>query len=160
VVAGPGTRRADPTRQEFAMALPVQADVQFLPGSGKFDVDALIDPSNNPVTVLDIDLGFTLTGRVELPGWLSGRGVVRLSADEIGGPIDKTIGEAIVNITGSTSPTDPPTIVYPWSIAVASPALPDDSKMYQMGVVFVFQTPAGGHTDIGAFYDLGAYLVV
>jgi hypothetical protein len=140
--------------------LPVTADVQFVPGTGKLYVDALVDPSGNPVTVLDIDAGFTFTGRVELPGWLTGRGVVRLSADEIGGPIDKAIGEQVLTITGSNSPNDPPSVTYPWSIDVKSPTLPDESKMYQIGVVFVLQTPAGGHTDIGGFYDLGAFLVV
>ncbi|HEV8571034.1 MAG TPA: hypothetical protein VGQ92_28740 [Actinoplanes sp.] len=140
--------------------LPVTADVQFIPGYGKLYVDSLVDPSGNPLTVLDIDAGFTFKGRVELPGWLSGKGLVRLSADEIGGPVDKTIGQQVLAITGATTPTDPPSITYPWSIEVKSPTLPDDSRMYQFGVVFVFQTPGGGHTDIGGFYDLGAFLVV
>lgn len=140
--------------------LPVDADIQFLPGTGKLHIDQLLDPSGSPLTVLDIDDGFTFSGRVELPGWLSGRGVVRLAADQIGGPFDGTIGDQVLTITGSTSPTDPPSITYPWSIEVKSPALPDRSEMYQFGVVFVFQTPAGGHTDIGGFYDLGAFLVV
>jgi hypothetical protein len=142
------------------MAIPATADIQFIPGSGKLHIDSLADPSGDPVTVLDIDVGFTLSGRVELPGWLSGRGVVRLSADEIGGPIDKEIGHADLVITGSTSPTDPPNVSYPWSISVISPTLPDESKMYQLGLVFLLQTPSGGHTDIGGFYDLGAFLVV
>jgi len=142
------------------MAIPATADVQFLPGSGKLYIDTLTDPSGAPTNVLDIDLGFTLAGRLELPGWLSGKGVVRLSADEIGGPIDQKIGDATVTITGATSPTDPPALVYPWSISVKSPTLPDESKMYQLAVVFLFQTPGGGHTDIGGAHDLGAYLVV
>ena len=140
--------------------LPVSSDIQFVPGTGKLYVDALLDPSGNPITVLDIDAGFTFRGRVELPGFLSGKGVVRLAADEIGGQIDQTIGQQVLNITGATSPTDPPSKVYSWSITVKSPTLPDDSKMYQFGVVFIFQTPGGGHTDIGGFYDLGAFLVV
>ena len=140
--------------------LPVDAEVQFVPATGKLHIDQLVDPSGNPLTVLDIDAGFTFRGSVELPGWLSGRGVVRLSADQIGGPFDGTLGDQVLNITGSTSPTDPPSITYPWSIDVKSPTLPDRSEMYQFGVVFVFQTPAGGHTDIGGFYDLGAFLVV
>ncbi len=140
--------------------LPVSADVQFLPGTGTMYIDKLIDLTGHPLTVLDIDVGFTFEGRVELPGWLSGNGVVRLSADEIGGPIDKEIGHADIAITGSTLPTDPPSKMYPWSITVKSPTLPDESKMYQFGVVFILQTAGGGHTDIGGFYDLGAFLVV
>jgi hypothetical protein len=142
------------------MPIPATGDIQFIPGSGTLYIDSLADPSGAPTTVLDIDVGFTLNGRVELPGWLSGKGVVRLSADEIGGPIDKEIGHADLTITGATSPTDPPKISYPWSISVISPTLPDESKMYQLGLVFLFQTPSGGHTDIGGFYDLGAFLVV
>lgn len=142
------------------MTLPVSADVQFASGVGKLDVDTLADPSGAPTTVLDIDDGFTFSGRLELPGWLSGRGVVRLAADEIGGPIDKTIGQANITITGSTSPTDPPAITYKWSITVKSPMLPDDAKAYRLVVLFAFQTAVGGHTDIGAFNDLGVFMVV
>jgi hypothetical protein len=140
---------------------PITADIQLVSPSGaKLEIDQPIDPSGAPLTVLDIDLGFTFKGYVELPGWLSGKGVVRLSADEIGGPFDGTIGEDRFDITGSTSPHDPPNVKYYWKITVTEPALPDESKMYQFGVVFVFQTAAGGHTDIGGFIDLGAFLVV
>jgi hypothetical protein len=142
------------------MTIPATADIQFVPGSGKLFVDSLQDPSGNPVTVLDIDAGFTVTGRVELPGWLSGQGVVRLTADEIGGPIDQTIGNASIPVTGANTPDDPPAITYPWSITVKSPTLPDESKMYQLGIMFFLRTNAGGHTDIGGFYDLGAFMVV
>jgi hypothetical protein len=142
------------------MALPVSEPIQFIPGSGRLDVDQLVDPSGAPINVLDIDVGFTVNGRLELPGWLSGRGVVRLTAYQHGGPIDKTVGEAVVNITGATTPNDPPIMKYNWSVTVKSPTLPDEDAMYQLGVIFAFQTPAGGHTDIGGFYDLGPFLVV
>ena len=145
------------------MPIPDVAQVQFAPGGGKFYLDSLVDPSGVPSTVLDIDLGFTVKGRVELPGWLSGKGLVRLFADEIGGPVDKEIGRDTPNITGSSSPTDPPTKVYPWTITVAGTALADpspDSSLYQLGLSFVLLSSAGGHTDIGAFFDLGAYLII
>lgn len=51
-------------------------------------------------------------------------------------------------------------MIYNWSITVKSPTLPDSTAMYELGVIFAFQTPTGGHTDIGGFYDLGSYLVV
>src|SRR5919198_1880033 len=105
-----------PSFRGDTMAIPATADVQFIPGAGKLYVDSLVDPSGNPLNVLDIDVGFTVNGRLELPGWLSGLGLVRLSADEIGGPIDKTIGQVTVSVTGSSSPSDPPSVVYPWSI--------------------------------------------
>jgi hypothetical protein len=140
--------------------LPVKADIQFIPAKGALHIVRLIDPSGDPVTVLDIDKGFTLIGYLLLPGWLSGKGVVRLAADEIGGKFDGTIGEAKVDIKGATTPNDPPNIRYDWKIHVISPALPDVSAMYQFGVIFAFLTPGGGHTDIGGFFDLGAFLVV
>jgi hypothetical protein len=139
---------------------PVSDAIQFIPGSGKFVVEKFVDPSGAPVDVLDIDVGFTVSGRIELPGWLSGKGVVRLAADQLGGPFDGTIGQVGVNITGATSPSDPPVMSYPWSITVKSPALPDRDEMYRLGVLFAFQTPSGGHTDIAGFYDLGTVLVV
>jgi hypothetical protein len=146
---------------EIMVTLPVDAPVQLVPpGKATLHVESLIDPSGDPITVLDIDLGFTLTGWLDLPGWLSGKGIVSLAADQIGGPIDKVIGSVTVNITGATSPNDPPNIRYYWKINVKSPVLPDASAMYQFGVIFAFQTNAGGHTDIGGFYDLGAFLVV
>ena len=141
-------------------SLPDSAGIQFLPATGKLYVDNLIDPSGAPLTVLDIDAGFTVNGHLELPGWFVGKGVVRFLADELGGQIDKEIGHADVQITGSTMPNDPPSKVYPWSITVRYPTLPDESKMYRLGLVFILQTPGGGHTDIGGFYDLGAFLVV
>jgi len=144
------------------MAYPVITDVQLVPpgGTGKLEIEQPVDPSGDPVTVLDIDLGFTFKGYVELPGWLSGNGVVRLSADEIGGPFDDTIGEDNLAIIGATDPNDPPNIKYYWSITVTTPALPDETKLYQFGIAFLLKTQAGGHTDIGGFYDLGAFLVV
>src|SRR5262245_54089729 len=145
------------------MPIPDTADVQFVPLNGKFYLDTLVDPSDAPTSVLDIDLGFTVRGRLQLPSWLTGTGLVRLFADELGGPIDKRIGETTVAITGAASPNDPASKIYSWTINVAPNALPDpspDSSLYRLGLVFVFQNPAGGHTDIGAFFDLGTYLIV
>lgn len=145
------------------MTIPDTADVQFMSQSGRFYLDSLVDPSGVPTSVLDIDLGFTVSGRLELPSWLTGTGLVRLFADELGGPIDQRIGATTVAITGAASPNDPGSKVYNWTISVASNALPDpspDSSLYRLGLAFVFQNPAGGHTDIGAFFDLGTFLIV
>jgi len=144
---------------------PITTDIQLVPpGGATLEIDPPIDPSGAPLTVLDIDLGFTFKGFVELPGWLSGKGVVRLNADERGGPFNDTIGSFEFDISGSDSPHDPPPVKYPWTITVSSntgpPTLPDETRMYEFGVVFEFKTVAGGHTDIGGFADLGAFLVV
>ncbi|HZC73889.1 MAG TPA: hypothetical protein VE442_24590 [Jatrophihabitans sp.] len=140
--------------------LPASDAIQFVPAKGTFVVEKFVDPSGVPIDVVDIDDGFTVSGHVELPGWLSGKGVVRLAADQIGGPFDATIGQQTLPIPGSSSPTDPKVMKYPWSITVKSPTLPDRDEMYKLGVLFAFQTLAGGHTDIGGFYDLGSILVV
>lgn len=137
----------------------VSAELQFSPQGGKLFIDRIIDPSGKPLDVFDKTVGFTVEGHLELPGWLSGKGVVRLVADQIGGQFDGEIGRADLAIPGSTTQTDPLVMTYPWSIKVMPPALPE-SEMYQLGVIFIFKTVAGGHTDIGAFYDLGAFLLV
>ncbi len=142
------------------MTLPANAPVQFIPGTGTFDVDTLVDAAGTANKTLDIDAGFTVTGRLELPGSISGKGLIRLAGDEIGGPYDGVLGEVIVPITGASLPTDPPSMLYSWSIAVPGNALPDASSMFHLAVLFALQTNAGGHTDVGAFYDLGVYLVV
>jgi hypothetical protein len=140
---------------------PVSADVPVLPGKGTLYIDTLTDTAGNAVTaVIDIDVGFKVTGHLELPGSLSGKGVVRLAADEIGGPFNQVVGEAQFAVTGASTPNDPPVMRYDWSITVQSPTIPDESEMYHFGLVFLLQTLAGGHTDIGGFYDLGPILVV
>ena len=58
---------------------PASTPIQFgPPPAGTFDLDTFVDPSGNPVNVIDIDLGVTLTGRVTLPGDVTGTGHVRL----------------------------------------------------------------------------------
>jgi hypothetical protein len=142
-------------------SIPASTDVQFgPPPSGQFYVDTFVDPSGNPINVIDIDLGATLSGRVTLPGDLTGTGHVRLAADEIGGPFDGTVKEVLVNLTGNQSPNDPPAKTYNWSLTFKSPDLPDESKAYHFALTFVVTNPGQGHTDIGAIVDLGDFLVV
>ena len=143
--------------------LPVKTPIQFAnPTNGTFELDTFVDPTGDPITVIDHEQGFTVTGIVTLPGWLSGKGVVRLVADEIGGPFDGAIGSRDVPVTGATSPQDPQDISYPWTITVpgTGPELPPATNMYQLGLVFMLETNVGGHTDIAGFFDLGAFLIV
>ncbi len=143
------------------MALPTSTPVQFgPPPKGSFDVGPLIDPSGDPINVIDIDLGATLNGSVTLPGDLTGTGRVRLAADEIGGPFSGTVKDVAVNLTGNLSPNDPPAKTYGWTLTFKSPDLPDESKSYHFALTFVVTNPGAGHTDIGAIVDLGAILVV
>jgi hypothetical protein len=133
-----------------------QADVQFASPYGKLFIDKIADPTGRPLDVFDADVGITVGGRVELPGWLVGQGVVKLYADEIGGQTDKEIGSATFTIAGGPTPGP---VMYTWMIPVDLMPLTQD-KMYRFGLVFVFQTPSGGHTEIAAFYDLETFLVV
>ena len=136
--------------------LPDSADLQSLPMTGKLYVDKLIDPTGDPVTAVSTTVGFKVEGHVDLPGYLSGNGVVRLTADEIGGQFDGEIGRQAFPIAGSAATSQ----TYAWSIDVPPLALPTQSETYHITLVFAFQTPAGDHTDIGGFYDLGTFLVV
>jgi hypothetical protein len=141
--------------------LPASAPIQFDLGAGTLHVSPVLDPSGNPTTVLDIDKGFTFSGDVVLPGWFVGRGEIRLTADERGGPFKATVGTQTITITGdTTSTTDPQPKTYPWSINVISPAMEDRTSVYEFAVLFAYLTATGGHTDIAGFYDLGTYAVV
>jgi hypothetical protein len=143
------------------MAIPDSTPVQFgPPPTGTFYLDSFVDPSGNPVNVIDIDLGATLTGRVTLPGDLTGTGHVRLAADEIGGPFDGTVKQVDVNLTGAANPNDPQPVTYDWTLAFQVPDLPDESKAYHFALTFVVTNPGAGHTDIAAIFDLGDYMVV
>ncbi len=141
--------------------IPESTPVQFgPPPTGTFYLDSFVDPSGNPVNVIDIDLGATLTGRVTLPGDVTGTGHVRLAADEIGGPFDGTVKEVTISLTGATSPNDPPSKTYDWTLSFQEPDLPDVSKAYHFALTFVVTNPAQSHTDIAAIFDLGDYMVV
>jgi hypothetical protein len=141
--------------------IPESTPIQFgPPPTGTFYLDSLVDPSGNPVNVIDIDLGVTLTGRVTLPGDVTGTGLVRLAATEIGGPFNGIVKTATVALTGATSPNDPPAKEYSWTMLVQVPDLPDESKAYHFALTFVVTNPANSHTDIAAIFDLGDYMVV
>ena len=74
------------------MTVPVTGTIQFVPPGGVFlTVDSITDPGGGPADVLDVDLGFTVAGRVVLPNWLAGTGTVTVYADEQGGPIDQAL---------------------------------------------------------------------
>jgi len=143
------------------MAIPDSTAVQFgLPPTGTFYLDTFVDPSGNPVNVIDIDLGATLTGRVTLPGDVTGTGHVRLAATEIGGPFNGTVKQVNINLTGVPGPNDAPPVTYEWELPFKTPDLPDESKAYHFALTFVVTNPGAGHTDIAAIFDLGDYMVV
>ena len=139
------------------------ASIQFVGLNGQFTA-GVFDPSNTPQEVLDIDLTFTASGTIRLPNFLTGVGAVTVYADELGGPIDKAIGNQNVNLTGQSLPNDPPGLVtYPWSITIGPPTLPDpspNSSIYKLAVSFAYQNPPGNHTDIAAVIDLGLFFIV
>ncbi len=138
------------------LTLPDSADLQSVPTPGKLYVDKLIDPTGDPITAISTTLGFRVEGHVDLPGVLVGKGVVRLTADEIGGQFDGEIGRKEFLVEGSGSPTQ----TYTWAIDVAPKTLPTKSETYHITLVFAFLMPSGDPTDIGGFYDLGTFLVV
>jgi hypothetical protein len=141
--------------------VPSSTPVQFGPPmTGTFYLDTFVDVSGSPVNVIDIDLGADLTGRVTLPGTLTGTGIVRLVANEIGGSFNGTVKETTIALTGANSPNDPSQVEYPWSLHLQVPDLPDESKAYHFALTFVVTNPGPAHTDIAAIFDLGDYMVV
>src|SRR5207247_1775150 len=113
-------------RKVRSMPVPSSNLVQFTPPGGEFFVDVITDPGGAPATILDVDQGFQVTGRVTLPNWLSGKGQVCVYADELGGPIDEKLSPcAEIAIRGKTG--EPGSTVYPWSITFPGnpPVLPD-----------------------------------
>lgn len=143
------------------MTIPGSNPIPFVPPSGEFDVDAVTDLNGNPVgAVIDADPGFQITGRVQLPNWLSGNGQVCIYVDELGGPLNKSVGCVPVPI--NPNPGDPPGLqTYPWTVQIRPPVFPDpqpgSSQLYRFGAVFTY----GGTqlTDIQSFVDMGALMV-
>jgi hypothetical protein len=72
--ASAGANRPRPTsRKVRTMTVPGSNPVQFVPNSGDFTVDSISDPGGAPSNILDVDLGFVVSGTVTLPNFLSGK---------------------------------------------------------------------------------------
>lgn len=141
-----------------APTIPDKAPVQFLPMAGNFYVDKMTDPNGAPSSVLEAALGFEVKGHIELPGWLTGKGTVRLFADEFGGPLDEEIGNTMIDISGGSTPLTS----YAWTISVPGGRLPDQpagSGLYHLGLAFTFVNPTGVRTDIVSFFDVGVFMI-
>lgn len=142
------------------MAVPGTNPVQFNTG-GVFSVASITDPNGAPSDVLDLDLGFVISGDVTLPNWLDGTGSVCVYAQEIGGPVNKSIGcDTSLKITRTAA--EPKLKSYPWKVTIPpnSTVLPDpqrgSSQVYNLVAVFVFDDQL---TDIGAFVDMGIFMI-
>jgi len=141
------------------MAVPGSSQVQLTPaGPSVFYVDEMTDPNGAPSNVIDVDDGFNVKGRVTLPGWLAGKGHVAIYADELGGQIDKKIGQTDFNITASIGEH---LKTYNWEVKFPGhpPVLPDPSpgsQLYRLAAVFTFGDQS---TDIAAFVEMGTFLI-
>ena len=141
------------------MAVPGSSQVQLTPaGPSVFYVDEMTDPNGAPSNVIDVDDGFAVKGRVTLPGWLDGKGHVAIYADELGGQIDKKIGQTDFNITPSIGEH---LKTYHWEVNFPGhpPVLPDPSpgsQLYRLAAVFTFGDQS---TDIAAFVEMGTFLI-
>ena len=141
--------------------------IQF-PGtlSANFEVDKVTDPNGPPGKVLDLDLGFAVSGHIDFPNWLSGTGNVSVYADQRGGGYDQKILTKDLTITAS--PTDPTgttrydwTLTYPTDLPAGSLPLSDPppapgSTVYSLTAVFTFN---GVLSDVAAFVDMGPYMI-
>lgn len=138
------------------------SDIQF-PGinNATFTVDGVTDPNGPPARVLDIGMGFVISGTITLPNWLTGMGHVDIYADEIGGQIDKKILHT--DVTVSADPAEPNPKAYHWTVTypancVPNGRLPDPSsgsQLYRLAAVFTFGDQL---SDIGGFVEMGPYL--
>lgn len=144
------------------MSVPSTNQVQFNTASGQFSVTSITDPNGAPSNVLDLDLGFAVSGSVTMPNWITGTGQVCLYASEFGGPFNGSIGCTSLTFTRPAPPAEPAARTYPWTITIPpnSHVLPDPqpgaSQVYELVAVFVFEDQL---TDIGAFVDLGKYMI-
>jgi hypothetical protein len=141
--------------------VPVSDLIQFVPTGGTFYVDKVTDPGGTPADVLDVDLGFNVTGRVTLPNWLKGKGQVCIYADEQGGPIDQGLSPCCdLDLKGERG--EPHLVKYDWEIKFPGnpPVLPDPqpggSQVYRLIAVFRFGDQL---TDIATFCDMGTYMI-
>jgi len=146
------------------MAIPGTTGVQLsAPGAASFSVTAITDPNGNPTEVLDVDLGFVITGTVTLPNFLQGTATVCVYADELGGPFDDAIAPCAQLTIQPARPVPDPSgsTTYPWTVSYngSSGVLPDpsnSSQLYHLAAVFVFGDPG---LDIGSFVDMGLFLI-
>ena len=140
------------------MPVPSENDIQFVPvGHAKFFVDRVTDPNGDPPNVLDAGLGFRVIGRVSLPNWLEGKGHIAVYAEERGGPFNQKVGSADISATATIG--EPKLKEYPWMVTIGGKVFPDPSKgsqLYHLAAVFTFGDQS---TDIGAFVEMGPYLI-
>jgi hypothetical protein len=143
------------------MGVPGSNPVPFVPASGEFYVDSVTSNGATVANIIDVDQGFQVNGRVQLPNWLSGNGQVCIYAEELGGPINQQLG--CVQVPINPTPTDPSgTTTYNWTVSFpGSPTvLPDpqagDSQLYRLGAIFTYGVQL---TDIQSFVDMGMFLI-
>lgn len=151
------------------MSVPGSSKIQF-PSllSADFKVDQVSDPNGTPADVLDLDLGFAVTGEVVFPNWLGGAANVSVYADQLGGGYNQKILSTDFTIT--PNPSDPAgTTTVPWTLTYPtdlpttstplsdpSPPPPSGSMVYNLVAVFTFN---GVLSDIAAFVEMGPYMI-
>lgn len=139
-----------------------------LPGAQNADyqVDQITTPRGTRAEVLDVDLGFAVSGHIDFPNWLTGTGNVSIYADQRGGGYDQKILSTDITIT--SSPTDPTGITrYDWAVTypadlpsgstpLPDPSLAPGSMVYSLIAVFTFN---GGFSDVAAFVEMGPFMI-
>src|SRR5215472_4446912 len=118
------------------------AQIQF-PSTQNSDflVDQVTDPNGAPANVLDLDLGFTVSGHIDFPSWMAGTGNVSIYADQVGGGYDQKILSTDFTITATGS--EPVLTKYPWAATyptnlpagskpLSDPSPPPGSQVYRL----------------------------
>ena len=152
-------RKATFKKERFVMTFPLSGPIQLVPGGpANLFVDSVSDPGGAPSTVLDVDQGFTVKGRVTLPNSFNGTGQVCIYADELGGKIDERLNPC-ATFPVTADPAEPKLKTYIWAITFAGNVLPDPSagsQLYHLAAIFTFD---GQLSDIAGFVDMGLYLI-
>jgi hypothetical protein len=132
----------------------------------EFVVDLVTDPGGAATEALDLDQGFTVSGHIQFPNWMTGTGNVSIYADQLGGGYDQKI--LSTGITMTASPTDRPALTdYAWTVTypadrpsgstpLSDPSPAPGSMVYRLTAVFTFD---GALSDIAAFVDMGSWMI-
>jgi len=148
------------------MAFPSSSPVSFPATTGTFTVDSVTSGGNPVGSVIDLDVGFQVSGTVSVPEWLPGsgtsKGQVCVYADELGGPVNQSIGCTEVDFSTVTTSDPPGLLTVNWVIPItkASSGLPDPqpnaAQLYHLAAVFTYGPQT---TDIASFVDMGMFMI-
>jgi hypothetical protein len=119
-------------------------------------VESMTNPDGPVDRTVDSNVGFTVGGKVELPAWLNGTGIVSLNASKIEGTSSEVVGQSTISIGGQSASDDD--VTYNWEIPVTG-GFSEGPDLYRLNVTFTVDAPSESGTDIASTLDLGIFEV-